>query len=304
MASTNGQWPRIPNDVISWFREIFAGANVRLSETLLNAPSSRETTLDDVFVNALIPYTAPRKFGSGAVVRLDVHNIGGLRRYQSWEIGDIALISHIVRRSKIIASKVAVLQAKRLFPSVGEIEDEDELGFLYGMNQWLRRDPAPTSMALVKQFTFDQSSKYNSLASGSDQVKAIDGFSQRFGNNAVYYLMYNPHKIPLSIEYPVKKYKQLASRPRVGARVYRKDEIHAFLNGKPKGRSPTFGDVSALGNPTGGWRVEDWASREFLRCRVGRPFSAKEDETVASMLSRRSGPIGAAIQVSIELSPE
>jgi hypothetical protein len=110
-------WPDIPEDVIEWFRRLYSQANRRVSETLLNVPSIRETSLDDDLIQSLIPRSAPTRLGSGAVVRLDVHNIGGLRRVSRWEIGDIGILVFVVHRGKIIGRKVAVLQAKRLYPS-------------------------------------------------------------------------------------------------------------------------------------------------------------------------------------------
>ena len=40
-------WPRIPDDVLAWFRSIFAAANRRVCERLVNLPNVRETSLDD-----------------------------------------------------------------------------------------------------------------------------------------------------------------------------------------------------------------------------------------------------------------
>ena len=101
-------WPAIPQDVIDWFRHLFGCANRRLSETLLNVPSVRETTLDDDFIQAIIPHSAPTRLGSGAIVRIDVHNIGGLRRISRWEVGDVGVLVFVMRRGKIIGRKVAV----------------------------------------------------------------------------------------------------------------------------------------------------------------------------------------------------
>jgi hypothetical protein len=54
------QWPLIPEDVVAWFRSVFASANERVCERLANVPNIRETSLDDGLIEALIPDTAPR----------------------------------------------------------------------------------------------------------------------------------------------------------------------------------------------------------------------------------------------------
>jgi hypothetical protein len=73
-------WPQIPADVVAWFRSVFAEANRHVCERLVNVPNIRETSLDDGLIEALIPDTAPLLLPSGAIVRMDAHNIGGLRR--------------------------------------------------------------------------------------------------------------------------------------------------------------------------------------------------------------------------------
>jgi hypothetical protein len=46
----------------------------------MNVPNIREVSLDDAMVEALIPFSPPKRLRSGAVVEMDVHNIGGLKR--------------------------------------------------------------------------------------------------------------------------------------------------------------------------------------------------------------------------------
>jgi hypothetical protein len=109
-------WPVIPADAIAWFRQAFAEANRHVTESILNLPTIRETSLDDSFITALIPSSAPTLLPSGAVVKMDIHNVGGLRRVQRWEVADIAAVVFIYRNGKLIARKIALLQSKRLYP--------------------------------------------------------------------------------------------------------------------------------------------------------------------------------------------
>src|SRR5580704_14784289 len=89
-------WVNIPDDVIVWFRNAFAEANRAVAETLLNVPNAREPSLDDTFIQALVPLSAPTLMASGAIVKMDIHNIGGLRRVARWEVADIGIVVFII----------------------------------------------------------------------------------------------------------------------------------------------------------------------------------------------------------------
>jgi hypothetical protein len=293
-------WPHIPEDVIDWCRSIFRSANWRLTETILNVPPIRETTLDDTLIQALLPHSAPTLFGSGAVVRMDVHNIGGLRRMMSWEVGDIAILIFLVRRNQILGRKVGVLQAKRLYPSVGDVEENDPVGFRYGMNALLRPEESPTSMLLNRTFTFDDNSTYGALRALSNQQTTIDDFEKRFGEKSVYYLMYNPPHLPVSIRYPLESYININEEPELGTRVLSKKIVHEILAALAEGRSPTIRQIKAR-ELSGGWKLEEWVADLLLTCREGRPYESPDETQVRQMLERRSGPIGAAIAIHVEL---
>lgn len=123
-------WPKIPEDVVAWFRTTFEQANQKVCERLANLPNIRETSLDDGLIEALIPDSAPRLLPSGAIVRMDTHNIGGLRRLgaphwdwdlpqrRRWETADIAILVFVYQRNTLIAKKIGLLQSKRLFPTI------------------------------------------------------------------------------------------------------------------------------------------------------------------------------------------
>jgi hypothetical protein len=52
-------WPQIPPDVVAWFRSVFAEANHRVCERLVNVPNIRETSLDDGLEPILHRVVAP-----------------------------------------------------------------------------------------------------------------------------------------------------------------------------------------------------------------------------------------------------
>lgn len=298
-------WPEIPADVVDWFRGVFADANRRVCERLANVPNVRETSLDDGLVEALIPNSAPTLLPSGAVVRMDIHNIGGLRRLggplwdlpprRRWETADIAVLVFVYRGTSLVAKKIGLLQSKRLYPNNSDVEEDDEIGFLYGMNAFLRRDALQAVGALFRKFQFDGSSTYGAITAGSDQIGAIDRLNREFGK-AVYYLLYNPHEMPLSVEYPLRE-RVSVERISVGCRVVEAGDVHRQLATLGRGIAPTFDQLQREVS----WTLEFWAADLLLTCRVGQAFDDAKDDQVRYFLERRSGPIGAAIAASITL---
>ena len=289
-------WPSIPKDAIEHFRSAFAVANRAVSQRIANVPNIRETSLDDALIDALIPFSPPKRLRSGAVVEMDIHNIGGLRRLYSWEVADIAILVFIYRGPQLIAQKIGMLQTKRLFPKNNIVLDDDPIGFQYGMNAFLERDKHSPLVTLNRRFVFDPSCLYGSLQAGSDQVEQIDAMNEKFGES-VYYMLYNPPKLPMTIRYPVTSRKTVTT-VELGCQVHPAQEVHAVLGTLAKGGHP---DVNAITKGTK-WRLEEWVADHLLTCKVGRRFDSSDNAKVSMLLERRSGPIGAAIAVSIALS--
>jgi hypothetical protein len=300
-------WPQIPDDVIAWFRGIFADANRRVCERLVNLPNIRETSLDDGLIEALIPNTAPTLLPSGAIVRMDTHNIGGLRRIsprfwdppfpRRWEIADIAVLVFIYRREALVAKKIGLLQSKRLYPENNDVEEDDEIAFFHGMNAFIRRESSQALGALNRQFVFSETCAYGAISAGSPQIASIAQLNGNFGK-VVYYLLYNPHVLPLSINYPLQK-RIHVDQPVVGCRVLDTEKVHLALSGLSEGVSPTLAMVRASAGS--GWPIEFWVADLLLTSQVGQQFDDTRDAQVRYFLERRSGPIGAALAVSITL---
>lgn len=302
-------WPRIPEDVVAWFRSVFAEANRRVCERLVNLPNLRETSLDDGLIEALIPEAAPTLLPSGAIVRMDTHNIGGLLRsgwprweppfVRRWETADIAILVFVYQREALIAKKIGLLQSKRLYPDNNDVDDdEDEFGFLSGMNAFIRREDTQAIGTLHREFSFSEDSAYGAMRAGSHQIQSIDALNRDFGKT-VYYLLYNPQEIPLSVRYPLKE-RIRVDRPALGCRVLDADDVHRALTGLKEGESPTYKELIQAASASN-WRLETWAADLLLTCQVGEQFDASREDRVRYFLERRSGPIGAALAVSITL---
>lgn len=295
------KWIDIPEDVVAWFRDAFAEANRQVSEIMLNVPSIRETSLDDTLIQALIPKSPPTLMPSGALVRMDIHNIGGLRRVQRWEVADIAVLVFIIREGAVIGRKIGLLQAKRLYPLNSDVDDIDPVGFQYGLNAFLNPNPSPTSMALARRFDFEDECKYGEIRAGSDQLKRMEAFSQRSGF-PVDYLLYNPPTVPVQVSYPIVSRHVLERAPALGCRVVAKSKMRKVIKPLSEGQAPTLRQVRAVVGAEAGWRLEYWAADLLLRCKAGRKYEAGDEQSMLPMIERRTGPIGAAIAVKIELA--
>lgn len=139
------------------------------------------------------------------------------------------------------------------------------------------------------------STRPGALQAGSHQSGLVDQFNASFGD-AVYYLLYNPPRTPLTVEYPLRQRIRVDEAP-LGCRVLEAGYVHGKLAELCEGLSPTLASIGQAS----GWTLEYWAADLLLTCKVGRMFDDANDRDVRYLLERRSGPIGAALAASITL---
>jgi hypothetical protein len=239
---------------------------------------------------------------------MDTHNIGGLRRLgrpdwdyparSRWETADIGVLVFVYRGDTLLAKKIGLLQSKRLYPRNNDVEEDDEVGFLYGMNAFIRREGTQAAAALHRDYSFDGGCIYGAIHAGDRQIQTIDQLNSDFGK-AIYYLLYNPHVMPLHVSYPLRQ-RIRVDEVTVGCRVVETDQVHRALSALGNGESPTFDTLTKAGSASN-WPLETWAADMLLTCKVGEQFDDTRDERVRYFLERRSGPIGAALAASITL---
>jgi hypothetical protein len=120
----------------------------------------------------------------------------------------------------------------------------------------------------------------------------------------VYYLLYNPVEVPWAATVPAQDLKPLPATT-AGCRVVRSRLLDGAIASQPPGYHPTYTDVGALPSPfvgphKGGWSLEHFVADELLRCREGHVASGDTDHVLEQLFYRRSGPISAAIAVTVE----
>jgi len=96
--TVNRRLPVFPPEIHRYVRAVFRGANRRVCEKIARVPNCSEPSLDMTLIEHLTHYCGPTVVAPGWAVRLDVHFLGGLRHFRSWEIADIGiLVSYCLR---------------------------------------------------------------------------------------------------------------------------------------------------------------------------------------------------------------
>lgn len=292
-------WPNLPDDVLDWVRTIMQASNDDVTERLVNQPNVREPSLDDALINKVAQFAAPKKLPSGAIVMLEVHNIGGLRQFGRWELADIAFVVHVSMNGQPLDQKIGLLQSKRLYPENFDVDMDDPISFRMGLNGLLEPSSGNTLSKLSRQFKFEQTSEYGAISCPDDQLKRIENFHATFGE-AVYYLLYNPSDVPFETNLPSTTYNNV-SFPVEGARVVTVQAMADVISDIGKSsKGPSIGSIRQKAG-TDYWRLEYWVADLLLKCKVGRTYTKNDNELIDRLIRRRTGPIGAAIRINIDL---
>jgi len=295
----------IPEHAVDWVRGVFRAVNARVTETLSLIPTHHEPELDMQLIAALNQAPAVADV-SGWTVYIQTHFLGGRRHFYNWEVADIGLLVIFRNRGKVLRIKVGLLQSKRLYPQeIKQIPDYRNR-FQIGFATLLQNPEAFRALAAGRNFSFTKESKYLAVAKGSEQQRTLANYEKTSGI-PIYYLFYNPVKIPWSTTVPTIKFPQMPPVT-VGCRAVRARTLIKALARKSRGYHPTYSDVANLPAPfvgvhTGGWALEHFVADELLRCNEGHIASGGTDDVLEQLFYRRSGPISAAIAVTIETPP-
>jgi len=293
----------IPTDVTEWIRKVFRECNERITEKLSNNPNLPEESLDLTWIEHLSQYASPVTLGSSWTIKIETHYLGGLRHFRNWEIADLGVLMFFRRAGALERSKVALLQSKRLYPSNNTVQEEDRIDYKIGFARLADPESLQQSVAVQAEFQFDDSCRYGALSAKSDQVKAIADY-QKQNKTPVYYQFYNPWRIPFTQRIPLSQFKRPSGKLNLGTRVIPARDVHKLLASYVAGQKPTLADIEGLcpGAPYG-WTLEHFIADLLLGCVEGSIFTSISEERIQNLFYRRSGPISAAIAISIE-APE
>lgn len=295
--------PAFPPEVYRYIARVFHTANRRVCEKIARVPNCSEPSLDLTLIEHLSQFGGPRVVAPGWAVRIDIHYLGGLRHFYGWEVADIGVLVFAKQGASIVAKKTALLQSKRLYPSSGGIAEESPEDFNIGFGGLLPSPGSSKSLSLAHSFNFKETSKYKALKVADDQYKAIESYEAK-NKLDVHYLLYNPWILEASYDYPAIGAVKLGSAGNGGCRVVPASTLRAGLAAKSQGYSPSFDDVAKSMSITApgqaGWRLEHFISNLLMKCKEGNLFESLDQENIYALFNRRSGPIAAAVAVTVE----
>lgn len=302
--SSSASVMQLPPDVLDWLRKVFLTCNERVSLKLSDAPHTHEESLDMTFVESFSHHESPVTLPSGWTMRFETHFIGGRRHWAKWEIADIGLLVMLRAGGKQRITKVALLQSKRLYPNEIEFDEKDYEEYMMGFRRLFEQDVEWEEMIKPRAFTFDDSSKYKALLVEDEQYKAIKGYEDEH-KMPVYYLLYNPAQIPLTVHVPRMTVGQKTLICDVGCRVAPAKNVRNTLSNSASGSSPTYKELHAIVPTTTltyseNWRLEDFAVDLLLSCQTGLIARSPDDYGLRQIFYRRSGPIGTAIAITVD----
>jgi len=295
---------QLPEEVIGFVRNHFSNCNDQLAHSLSLFPGIREESLDNNFIAYFSKIGGPVKVNPNWNVRFEAHFIGGGRHYHTWEVADIGLMVVFRKKGKIIRSKMAFLQSKKLYADNVKFPERDPYGRM-GMGRLLDTDSEHRYKAKTKILKFEEKSKYKAFKKDSEQQNAMSSFQKHFGIK-MYYLFYNPFVIPHIIQSPLEGEIGLTEN-KVGCRIMTKDVLDEALKIHSKNHTPSYGDIKYMlegefmdEEHAGGWRFEYFIADLLLRCKEGLIDDSPNFETLQELLHQKSNPISAALSITID----
>ena len=196
---------------------------------------------------------------------------------------------------------MALLQSKRLYPTVGDIDYIEEYDYRIGMARLAQRDKHAPSMMAQRSFVFGETSRYGALQAHDNQFAAISEYTNRH-LPPVFYLFYNAPTIPLLVQVPLTSRVSVDRDPLLGSRVVPFRGVADILGEARKGYSPTIADLAGeMDVFDHGWRLEHFMADLLLSCEEGWRFTEADSDEMQTLFYRRSGPIAATVAVTVEV---
>jgi hypothetical protein len=298
----------LPKDVTDWLTGVFSNTNNSASSKLTLVPNSHEPWMDFAVIESLQRVSVPFTFKSDWTVNIDTHWLGSAPLWRTWEIADIGFLVIFRTAKQLIRSKVALLQSKRLYAEryKPETDQEKEMYYTQGFGRMLTDDQKFEEMIKPKLFRFTKDSEYVALKKGSEQWVAVERYEKET-QIPVYYLLYNPLAVPSDVPVPHPNGYKADGKNEAGCRVIPCRHVRKLMEKAKTKDSPSYGDlVSSLVEPftekanRGGWRLEHFVVDLLLNCKTGRVTDIRNDEGLYQVFNRRSGPIQAAISITID----
>jgi hypothetical protein len=204
-------------------------------------------------------------------------------------------------------TKIALLQSKRLYPTEAQAPSEDHrIDYIVGFGRLLPADQEYKSSVKQRHFSFTKESQYRAFEYESEQYTAILSYTSK-NDVPVHYLLYNPSSLPLQVTLPIEAgHASPAGDHPVGCQVIDAGELDQQLKAAKlkKGDNPAYQQIFRKGRSEAiaPWPLEYFVADLVLKCREGYQAGVNpiEDDALFRVFNRRSGPISAAIAITID----
>ncbi len=309
--------PAVPADALAVLRRAFSSANRAVSERMSRLPNIWETSRDQAFIDELVDWSGPVLVESGWTVRIETHFLGGGRHwgpdwdfgpFRRWEIADIGILVMLRQGSKLVRTKLVLLQSKRLYPIEESIDEVEAHHYIVGFRRLFEDDAIAAEASNPRLFSFTSFSEYKMLLEGDSQVQHIAEF-ELARQTPVHYLLYNPLAVPWSQSHPLPAVLKLPEVNRIGCRVVPAAILRSLMSGSVPGSSPSYGELCELlpspfrsPRTQAGRRIEDFVER-VVKCKDGYLASGRGDLSLQHVFGGRGAPIAAAIGLMLS-APE
>ena len=194
----------IPEAIYSYVRRIFSELNDNVSRMISVNPNIPEESLDISFIDRLSRESHPTIVTPDWAVRMSAHFIGNIRHYRRYEVADIGVAIEYRYHSRVVERKLILLQSKRLYPNNHEVTEFDDFDYERGLGLITGESPNEVPIFSKIKYEFNQDSLYGALRANSQQCNLIQN---HFTDTCipVYYMLYNPVVVPLSVFLSVLK---------------------------------------------------------------------------------------------------
>ncbi len=295
----------LPREVSDFTAQVFRVCNDSVSRQLSIFPNTHEEALDQLLISEFAKMQGPLKLSSDWVIRIDAHYIGGGRHFRNSEIADLGLMLMFRRNGKLLRSKLVFLQSKKLFGSTVKHRDYDPF-YRQGMGRLLLTEEEHNDLVKRRNIRLTTKSRYRALKAKDIQTQNMRDFAARYGID-LFYLFYNPYVIPWSIPTPVTTLPEPVQNV-VGCRIVPTKNVSDSLARKNAGYNPSYADLEEAFSgenldveATAGWRLEDFASKLFLACKVGFVDDSHNFEAMVGMFQQKQFPIAAAVSMTFDV---
>jgi len=298
---------QVPKDVTDYIRKHFAKCNRNVSYDLSIHPAIHEESLDMNLIGYWSKNQAPVKLPSNWTVRVDAHFIGGGRHFGTWEVADIGLMIIFRNKGKVIRSKMAFIQSKKLYANSLKLSHDNPHIRRFGLGRLIVSEEEHSQIIQERLLHYTEASKYQAFSKDDDQQSAMGSFQDLYGMK-MYYLLYNPFKIPHQIKMPLSEHPKLG-RNSVGCRVIPKDDLDSALKTFDKQHHPSYGDIKYMlegdfskKKHSAGWRLEYFIADLMLQCKEGIIDDSPSFETMLNFMNQKRRPMSSALSITFDMN--